>query len=357
MKATSFCLLFLITFTLNAHAHLPIANTAPFNVAALIDAATPLFESKQTYLEDAPVGVGARTAWGLSGGTGSNVKVVDIETCFTTDHEDFNPAFYIGNNPVAKCSSPDHGTAVWGEIAAKKDGKGVSGIAYDVRYGVYGFIEGDQADMSADYIAGINKGIQGAMDQLSAGDVMVIEQEMTGPDSFTSVDYWPEILEKLKEATAKGIICVEAAGNGSSDLDSEKYMKAFDLNVKDSGCIMVGAAGRDMNRLDFSNYGSRIDVAGFGDRVATTGYGQLFNGGPFRQYTASFNGTSSATPIVAGVIAVVSSIAKQKGRTLTSLEMRAALRATGTPQNAKTKAQRIGNLPDIASLLKYLELN
>lgn len=326
------------------------------NSTVSVDADTPLFEKNQVYLESSPKGVGARNAWSLPGGTGDQVKIVDIETAANTDHEDFKTPFYIGANFMKQSSSYNHGTSVWGEIASKNDGKGTTGISHGSQYGFFGFIQGDDDIMTPGYVAAINNAIQGAMANEKPGDIVVIEQEMHGPDGDTSVDYWPEIAAQLKKATDAGLICVEAAGNGGSNLDGDLYQGAFDLTKNDSGCIMVGAGDADLERLGFSNYGTRIDAFGFGESVTTTGYGDLFNGGDNRTYTSSFNGTSSATPIVAGAIAVVSSIAKAKGRILKASEIRAALRATGAPQGSATKSRRIGNLPDISALVKFLRI-
>ena len=189
---------------------------------------TPDFESQQNYLKASPEGVGAFAAWNVPGGTGKNVKVIDIETCFEDRHEDFETPFYIGNNP-RNCDSTDHGTAVWGEIAAKRDGKGVTGIAHEAQFGIYGFIEGDLADVDDQYIKSINEAIQGATNNLTAGDVMVIEQQMIGPDlkKYTAVEFWPHIFDQLKAATMKGIHCVQAAGNGNSNFDDASYEGAF----------------------------------------------------------------------------------------------------------------------------------
>jgi serine protease len=323
----------------------------------LTDQETPDFEKRQLHLEDAPQGVGARKAWEIPGGTGKNVKVIDIETCFQANHEDFKAPYYVGNNP--DCDSTDHGTAVWGEVAAKNDGKGVTGIAYDSDFGIYGFIEGNLDEVDEQYTKSINAAIQGATANLDAGDVMIIEQQMVGPDlrKYTAVEYWPHIFEQLKAATDKGILCIQAAGNGSSDMDDANYGGAFDLNNRDSGCIMVGAVAQGtFERLDFSNYGSRIDASGFGRGVVTTGYGDLMNAGPDRKYTARFSGTSSATPIVSGAVAVVSSIAKEQGRLITPLELREALRSTGVSQGAVTSAKRAGSFPHIQQLIKKLGL-
>lgn len=318
---------------------------------------TPDFEAKQNYLKDSPVGVGAMSVWEIPGGTGRNVKVIDIETCFEESHEDFRPPFWVGGNP--KCGSTNHGTAVWGEIAAKRDGKGVTGIAHEAEFGIYGFIEGDLADVNDAYIDSINKGIQGATEELEAGDVLVIEQQMVGPEleKYTAVEYWPHIFDQLKAATKKGIICVEAAGNGDSNFDDASYESAFNLQVRDSGCIMVGAVDAvSKERLSFSNYGARLDASGFGRGVVTTGYGHLFNQGPTRMYTDRFSGTSSATPIVAGAIAVVSSIAKEKGKLVSPRRFRNALRATGVKQGRNGIEKRVGNFPDIKAMRRYLRL-
>lgn len=319
--------------------------------------ATPDFEHLQNYLQAPPEGVGAMAAWEIPGGTGRNVKVIDIETCFEERHEDFETAFWVGGNP--NCDSTNHGTAVWGQIAARRDGKGVTGIAHESAFGIYGFIEGNLAEVDDQYIAGINRGIQGAMQVLEAGDVLVIEQQMAGPelDKWTAVEYWPHIFDQLKAATDKGIICVQAAGNGSSDFDHPSYRGAFDLKKRNSGCIIVGAVdAQEKERLSFSNFGSRVDASGYGRGVVTTGYGHLFNQGPTRMYTNSFSGTSSATPIVAGAVAVVSSIAKEQGRVLKPEEVRRALRATGIKQGKMTSATRVGNFPVIEELLKKLKL-
>ena len=73
-------------------------------------------------------------------------------------------------------------------------------------------------------------------------------------------------------------------------------------------------------------------------------------------YTEAFSGTSSATPVVAGAVAVISSIGKARGVTITPAEMRTILRRTGTPQGSQTKNERIGNLPNIAEALRFLQL-
>ncbi len=315
-------------------------------------APTPLLINRQVYLGASPLGVGTDVAYARAGGRGENVRVIDIETGMNAPHEDL-PRLFHATVPL----NSDHGTAVMGIMGAQDNGYGMTGIAPAAEYGFAGFVEGDE-DISPAYIAGIVKQISEAREQLRAGDVMVIEQQVTGPKGdYILVEYWDEIFAELKAATDKGIICVAAAGNGYSNLDHPAYRNLLDRSVRDSGCIVVGAARiGDNTRLAFSNYGKIVDAFGYGGQVAATGYGDLFNASEDTKYTARFSGTSSATPIVAGAVTVVSSIAKAQGKVISPARMRAALRATGNAQQGNT-AENIGKFPNIGQLLRHLGLN
>lgn len=316
---------------------------------------TPHFVSLQDYLDPSPMGVGVKKYWESPGGRGQRVRIVDIETSVTERHEDFPSFVGIVNSD----SDTDHGTAVSGILVGKDNGWGITGIANLAEFGFYGFKEGDLSEVDEQYIVGIREAIRVALSTLKPGDVLVMEQHMRGPDSskWTAVEYWDEIFEELKQVTDKGVHCVAAAGNGGSDFDHPSYQGKFDINVRDSGCIVVGAGDRNKERLFFSNYGSRVDVFGYGAGVASTGYGDIFNGGTERLYTGGFSGTSSATPIVAGVVAVLSSMAEEKGVTISPKKMRQALRETGQRQGARTRGQRIGNFPNMDDLVKHFNLS
>lgn len=312
---------------------------------------TPDYQSQQNYLEAAPRGVDAFFGWQQPGGDGKGIHVVDIEFGWHKEHEDLNPPFWQ-RSPNESSSYKDHGTAVWGIVAAKKDGKGITGIAHGATVGTAIYTE--TADAFMQTAERLKKEKIG---------VMIIELQRRGPDShkWAPWEYWQEIFEAFKKITGEyGIHIIEAAGNGNSNLDSPAYEGAFDLSKRDSGAVLVGDAGpadkkTHLKRLSFSNYGSRIDTFGYGSDVTTTGYGDLFGkGNPQKQYTAKFSGTSSATPIVTGAVVSVLGMAAEKDQPISPANMRKALRATGTKQAGET-SERIGNLPNIPDMVGYFD--
>jgi len=188
------------------------------------------------------------------------------------------------------------------------------------------------------------------------------------------MEYWPDNFNAFKLATEKGIIVVEAAGNGGVNFDDPFYNQKppgfppswknpFNRTIADSGLIVCGAGappsggfGPDRSRLSFSNYGNMVDSQGYGRGVVTTGYGDLFRGQGENQrlYTATFSGTSSASPIVTGTVISLQGIAKARNKLLSPLQMRQILRAhKGSPQTGPR--ENIGQRPDLAEMLKEFD--
>ncbi|MCB0377707.1 MAG: S8 family serine peptidase [Bdellovibrionales bacterium] len=318
-------------------------------------ASTPDFIAKQFYLEPLPYGIEAQASWALPGGRGENVKIIDVEIGWQVEHEDFNtPFFSFLQNEVSS-----HGTAVWGVVAARDDGQGMTGIAHNAQMGVSSVLwEGSFKGYIPNLVAAIDRATQ----ELEAGDVMIIEQQAPGPQNsnHAPVEYWPAVFDAIQLATAKGIHVVAAAANGHSDLDHKDYKGAFDIKVRDSGAILVGAVGsplkgRYFERMSYSNYGKRVTSFAYGQDVATAGYGDLFDQGPTRIYTDGFAGTSSATPIVAGAVALASSLAKQRGKSLRPEELREILATTGPRQDGDRK-QNVGRFPNLPEIIDTLNL-
>ena len=157
----------------------------------------------------------------------------------------------------------------------------------------------------------------------SRGDVIVIEQQISGPNNgaYVPAEWYKPTFDAIKIAAVTRVV-VEAAGNGSQNLDSPIYSMdngghfpfraaaPYKLH-NDSGAILVGAGrspiwGVQARSAEYaSNYGFRVDLQGWGDSVVTTGYGNLYNSdGPNWFYAFDFSDTSSATAIVAGAVPV-----------------------------------------------------
>ncbi len=343
---------------------------------------TPDFSGRQGYLNAAPVGIDARFAWTVPGGEGTGVNIVDIEAAWRFTHEDLlqSQGGVIGGTESSDLSWRNHGTAVIGEFGGDRNGIGVLGIC-------------PQANVRAVSIFGPTIGgtagaIRRAAQALSAGDIILIELHRPGPQAtgsgqfgFIAIEWWPDDFDAILFATSRGVVVVEAAGNGSQNLDDPVYnnpqagfpatwRNPFNRANRDSGAVVVGAGapppgthgrdhGPDRSRLGFSNYGSMVDAQGWGREVTTTGYGDL-QGGPNEDlwYTDTFSGTSSASPIVVGALGCVQGVARARPRApLTPAQARQFLRATGSPQQDapdRPATQRIGNRPDLRALINRL---
>ena len=345
---------------------------------------TPDFSSRQGYLDAAPAGVDARYAWTRPGGDGAGVRIVDVEGAWRFTHEDLgaNQGGVIGGSMSTDIGWRNHGTAVAGEFSGDTNAFGVTGIS-------------PAANLRTVSIFGPGMGsgqaIRQAANALNAGDVILIELHRPGPRNnfqergdqrgYIAVEWWPDDFDAILYATSRGVIVVEAGGNGAENLDDAIYSKPgpgfpagwtnpFNRANRDSGAIVVGAGapppgthgrehGPDRSRLDFSNYGALIDAQGWGREVTTCGYGDLQGGaGEDVWYTDQFSGTSSASPIVVGTLASLQGVARAHGRTLTPADCRSHLRATGSPQQASPAAptsQRIGKRPDLRALIGAVE--
>lgn len=309
----------------------PVSAAPPFGG---LGPGTPDFESMQGYLGAAPTGVDAYAAWTYAGGRGETVKVIDVELGWNWTHEDMKTPFFQGGEEAYS----DHGIAVTGEFMGQDNGYGITGIANNVEAGchsVWNVPPSDAFDI--------------AISQLDAGDIFIIELHCPGPDGpYIALEYWQACFDVISMGTARGVICLQAAGNGSADFDDPRYEGRFDRSLRDSGSIIVGATdGADLDPAYFTNHGERVDLAGWGWDVVTTGYGDLQGGPQDEWYTSGFSGTSSATPIITGTVACMQGIwkAQSGGVPLDGQAIAQVLKATGTPTNGP---QLIGPRPNLA---------
>ncbi len=219
------------------------------------------------------------------------------------DPSDFNDKFY-GNNDV---EGPDafHGTHVAGIIAANRNnGMGNDGVADNVRImSVRAVPNGDERDKD------VALAIRYAVDN----GAMIIN----GSFGKAYSPYQDEVIAAIKYAEEKGVLICHAAGNSSKDIGKESNFpspKYPNMEKEFSNWIEVGASTRYKKpKIDkkektlkrtglaatFSNYNKEmVDVFAPGLEIYSTI--------PDNKY-AAIQGTSMASPMVAGVAALLKS--------------------------------------------------
>lgn len=307
--------------------------------------------ANQGYQMAAPVGIDSHYAWNILGGDGANTGFVDLEQGWNFNHEDLFDAkitLISGTNRAFF----DHGTSVLGQV-----------LMFDNTIGGVGHVPRARGRaISQHQPGGYNTAaaILGAAAVMSAGDVLLLEAQETDPVSGTY--YWPVSIvdanyDAIRLTTALGITVVEAGCNGGYDLDTyinlngKRIFNRSSPDFRDPLSIMVGAGSSAAPhvRLWFSNYGSRIDTYAWGENVdtATTNADGTDN----HAYTTSFNGTSSASPIIAGAALNVQGIAAANhGAKLGPAALRSFLSRYGTPSK-NPASDRIGIMPDLKELI------
>lgn len=326
--------------------------------------AVPDFQPTQLYLYDQEPGIHAQEFWNAYSVYGAGVKVCDIEYTFNDLHDDLPTVTIIGPQPEDPGFGPDHGTAVLGEIGSLNDGVGTTGIAYQSQL----FFSGAYYDQT--YF--LEEALINTMNELDPGDIVLIEQQIAGPDAnpdYVPVEWYEPYYDAIQLISGNGLIVVEAAANGNQDLDdpifsmdNNGHYPFLEENWSEAIMVGAGAVGIDdasRSRLWFSNYGSRIDLQGNGEGVVTTGYGDAYSAeGVNKEYSNDFGGTSGASPIVVGAVALIQSLHKSvTGNPLSRDQIRDLLVHTGKPQVAGTLfplSQKIGPLPNVFAAGNYL---
>jgi serine protease len=322
--------------------------------------ATPNWTASQDYREAAPTGVDINYAWSFDPTNGNGESwywFQDLEWGWTETHEDFGS---LTINAGPDNTNPDffnHGTAVVSIVGACDDGKGMTGLTPDVNLTAR-VVTGHPS--TADALIAIGN-------QLITGETYLIEMHAQGPNPgwacvcncaqfrYIAMEYWTAEFNAILANSTNGRTCIEAAGNGSMDLDWAGYGNAFNLGFRDSGAIVVGAgtSGSVHNPECWTNHGSRISAQGWGDGVYAAGYGDLFNpGGSDQDYTAGFSGTSSASPIVTGAAISLALIHRgQNGSYMSPWDVRSRLTINGTPQGPVDTWKEINVLPNMKGIL------
>ena len=299
----------------------------------------PSYPSQWHYFE-ATAGMRLPNAWTIGTGSGVTVAVLDTGSAPHPDLDSNTVAGYDfvsnatnardgngrDNNPndqgdwtTGQCgpasNSSWHGTHVAGTVGAvTNNGVGVAGVAFGARIQHVRVLAACGGSLS-DIADGIVWAAGGSVSGIPANPTpsRVINMSLGGGGACGST-----YQAAIDTAVSRGAVVVVAAGN--SNVNASNARPANCANV-----VTVAASDRNGNRASFSNFGAVIDVTAPGTAVLST-----LNSGTTTQSTpnyASYQGTSMATPHVAGLAAMMLS----RNGSLTPAQIETALKNNTRP--------------------------
>jgi subtilisin family serine protease len=332
-----------------------------FSISTLLDPLAPqqwhLLNTGQTGYSDNPgtsgMDINVDPAY-RAAASGNGVIAAVVDTGMEIAHEDLSANVVPGgswnfgtltSDPTSTSTTGDHGTSVAGLIAASKNSVGGIGVAPYAQLKGFNFIT---YQSTSNQIAALG----GSYASPNSSDVYVFNQSY-GMGNTSDFTINPLIEAQLDAGvtslrSGKGALYVKAAGNGfnsvggvscSSGLSCQNA--SFDPYNTTPFQIIVGAVNATGVKSSYSTAGSAIWVSapggeyGMNTSVApgypsvayqpamvsvdqsgcTAGYSRTavnsstFNNGDAPNtscnYTNTMNGTSSATPVTSGVIALI----------------------------------------------------
>jgi subtilisin-like proprotein convertase family protein len=267
------------------------------------------FQSQADVVAGTDINVESLWNYGGTGLRGTGIRVGIVDDGLQTNHPDMtanvdtvNDFDWNGNdNNPSPGLFDDHGTACAGLVGARGNNNlGVAGSAPEstlVGLRLVGGASTDSTEASA---------------MAHKNDLIFIKSNSWGPadDGATLEAPGPLTQAALQNAAltgrqGKGTIFVWAGGNGLEANDNSNY----DGYANSIYTIAVGAMDSKMRQSFYSEPGANLHCVapsnGDGSVGITTTDRTAFRGYDATDYTSEFGGTSAATPIAAGVIALM----------------------------------------------------
>jgi len=263
--------------------------------------------------------------------TGKGVKVAILDTGIDTNHQEFGSGRILachsemGNKEPTCEDLHGHGTHVAGIIGAAGVVSSAKGVAYDVSYLIDKVLDKRGSGSLSGIIAG--------MDWAVNNDAQIISMSLgTGPYSnqlASNCDSWyPTMTSAVANANANNVSVVVAAGN--SDVDG------VGLPACISKTIAVAAVDDNDKIAYFSSIGGAVKDHG----ISAPGV-SIYSSLPGDTY-ASWSGTSMATPVVTGSIALL----LENNPSLTPQQVKDTLFSNACTSNTSPSCSFITNTPN-----------
>lgn len=224
--------------------------------------------------------IGANAAWDLAQGSGVTIAILD--SGIDAAHPDLAPNLVGGYNVYdANTNLADvcgHGTSVAGAAAAVNDNAiGVAGIAGRARI----------MPVRVAYKKATDGGCYAAYSTVASGLIYAADNGARVANvSYGGVTTSSSVTSAANYMKSKGGLVFVSSGNTGTD---QGY-------APNSAMIVVGATDSNDNRASWSSYGSFVTLTAPGSGIWTTRMGNSY---------AAVNGTSYASPVAAGVAALM----------------------------------------------------
>lgn len=262
-----------------------------------------------------------------------------------------NKPFDLAGSPLdvlAGRMQPGHGTHCAGNVAARGDNSiGIAGVAPHVKIMVLRFLSEKGEGTTADAIKSIKYAVDNGAKVLSNSWGSEGEDPAEGAENKA-------LREMVQYSQDQGTLFVAAAGNGHQgegyDNDTDKE-PGYPASYDHDNIISVAALDENNELGSFSNWGAKtVDIGAPGVVVYSTTVGSKYSDvvASIGGFEVTWDGTSMATPHVAGAAALYWSAHPEK----TWDQVKAALLKSGTKIPA-LKGKVVSNAKlNVESLMK-----
>ena len=252
--------------------------------------------------------INVEQAWNETKGKDVTVAVIDTGVAQVPDLKEtgFAEGYDFVNDQIDASDDQGHGTHVAGTIAQSTNNNyGVAGIAYEANIMPIKVLDASGGGTIADIAEGIRFAADNGAD--------VINMSLGGGGASHLME------EAINYAYDQGVVLVAAAGNSSQNSSSfpARYAKVISVSALDSSG----------DKAPYSNYGAGVDISAPGGSESGKILQETIDPSTGKSVFAGYQGTSMASPHVAGVAALIkatgisdpaeiSNILKQSSKTI-----------------------------------------
>ncbi len=236
-----------------------------------------------------------------NGNTGVGRKIAVLDTGYNYLHPELSSSYFGGKDFVNNDDDPmddnGHGSHVSGIITGDGVDSNAKGVAPGALIVAGKVLDQNGSGFFSDIIAGIYWAVDGPDGVYGNEDDFKIDAINMSLGTGAPYLYrgfcdgvFPDLTEAVKYAVSKGVAVVSAAGNSGS------------AGISLPGCISfsttVGAVDSKDRIASFSGRGLSLDIVSPGVSIYSSILGSSY---------ASWSGTSMATPMISGVVALIKS--------------------------------------------------